>query len=104
MKILFWISILWVFYAYIGYLALLMILGGNWAMVMDIINPKISSSEHEIICSIVNFGSIIIGSATGTLFVLLGANNLFILAGVITLIAIALLYTIKGVETIQWPT
>lgn len=80
------------------------VIAGNWAMVMDVINPKISSSEHEIICSIVNFGSIIIGSATGTLFVLLGVNNLFILSGVITLTAIVILYTIKGVETIQWPT
>jgi MFS family permease len=79
------------------------VIAGNWAMVMDVINPRISASEHEIICSIVNFGSIIIGSATGTLFVLLGVNNLFILSGVITLIAILLLYTVKGVETLQWP-
>jgi MFS family permease len=74
----------------------------NWAMIMDIINPKISASEHEIICSIVNFGSIIIGSATGTLYVLIGSSNLFILAGIITLIALIILYKIKGVEKIQW--
>jgi MFS family permease len=34
----------------------------NWAMVMDIINPKIGASEHEIICSIVNFGDIVISA------------------------------------------
>jgi MFS family permease len=79
------------------------VIAGNWAMVMDVINPRISASEHEIICSIVNFGSIIIGSATGTLFVLLGANNLFILSGIITLIAIVILFTIKGVDDIKWP-
>lgn len=78
------------------------VIAPNWAMVMDIINPKISAFEHEVICSIVNFGSIIIGSATGTLFVLLGANNIFILSGIITLIAIVILYTIKGLDKIKW--
>jgi MFS family permease len=76
----------------------------NWAMVMDIINPKISASEHEIICSIVNFGSIVIASATGTLFILLGADNLFIISGLIALIAIFMLFTIKGVDDVSWST
>jgi len=80
------------------------VISGNWAMVMDIINPKISASEHEIICSIVNFGGIIIGSATGSLFVLFGVNYLFILSALITLTALVILLTIKNVEKIRWPT
>jgi MFS family permease len=78
------------------------IISANWAMIMDIINPKISAFQHEIICSIVNFGSIIIGSATGTLFVLLGADNLFVLGAFITLISILILYTVKGLDDMKW--
>ncbi|KYK20042.1 hypothetical protein AYK24_10360 [Thermoplasmatales archaeon SG8-52-4] len=78
------------------------IISANWAMIMDIINPKISAFQHEIICSIVNFGSIVIGSATGTLFVILGADNLFILCALITLISILILYTVKGLDDMKW--
>ena len=78
------------------------IISANWAMIMDIINPKISAFQHEIICSIVNFGSIIIGSATGTLFVILGTDNLFILAALLTLISILILYTVKGLDDMKW--
>ena len=74
----------------------------NWAMIMDIINPKISASEHEVICSIVNFGTIIISSATGTLIVLLGFNNLFLLSALIIVIALIVLYMIKGLDDIKW--
>lgn len=80
------------------------VISGNWAMIMDIINPKISASQHEIICSIVNFGSIIIGSATGTLFVVLGADNIFILVALLTLLSIMILYTIKGLDNMKWNT
>jgi len=78
------------------------VIAGNWAMIMDIINPKISAFQHEIICSIVNFGSIVIGSATGTLFVLLGADNLFILVALITFVSILVLYTVKGLDDMKW--
>jgi MFS family permease len=78
------------------------IISGNWAMIMDIINPKISASQHEIICSIVNFGSIIIGSATGTLFILIGADNIFILIALLTLVSIMILYTVKGLDDMKW--
>jgi MFS family permease len=78
------------------------IISSNWAMIMDIINPKISAFQHEIICSIVNFGSIIIGSATGTLFVILGADNLFVLVALLTLISILILYTVKGLDDMKW--
>jgi len=74
----------------------------NWAMIMDIINPKISASEHEVICSIVNFGTIIISSATGTLIVVLGFNNLFLLSALIILISLIVLYMIKGLDDIKW--
>jgi MFS family permease len=80
------------------------VIAANWSLVMDVINPKISAAEHEVICSIVNFGSIIIGSATGTLFVLIGANNIFILSGIITLIAIVILFRLRGVDKIHWPS
>lgn len=78
------------------------VVGPNWAMVMDIINPRISAFEHEVICSIVNLGSIIMASATGTLFVLLGIQNLFILAALITIVALIVLSQIKGLEKIKW--
>jgi len=78
------------------------VIAGNWAMIMDIINPKLSAFQHEIICSIVNFGSIVIGSATGTLFVLLGADNLFILVALITFVSILVLYTVKGLDDMKW--
>ena len=79
------------------------VIAANWALIMDIINPKISASEHEIICSIVNLGSIIIGSATGTLIVLFGFNNLFLLSALIIIIALFVLFRIKNVEKINWP-
>lgn len=77
-------------------------IAANWAMIMDIINPKISASEHEVICSIVNFGTIIITSATGTLIVLFGFNNLFLLSVFIIIIALAVLYKIKNIDKIKW--
>ena len=78
------------------------VIAANWALIMDIINPKISASEHEVICSIVNLGSIIIGSATGALIVLFGFNNLFLLSALIIIVAIAVLTRIKNVEKISW--
>ena len=78
------------------------VIAANWAMIMDIINPKIGAAEHEIICSIVNFGSIIIGSATGTLLVLFGFHNLFLLSAIIIIIALIILYRIKNIDKIKW--
>jgi len=78
------------------------VIAANWAMIMDIINPKISASEHEVICSIVNFGGIVIGSATGALVVLIGFNNLFLLSAIIIMVAMILLYNIKNVDKIKW--
>ena len=78
------------------------VIAANWAMIMDIINPKIGAAEHEVICSIVNFGTIIIGSATGTLIVLFGFNNLFLLSALIIIIALAVLYKIKNIDKINW--
>lgn len=78
------------------------VIAANWAMIMDIINPKISASEHEVICSIVNFGTIIIASATGTLIVLFGFNNLFLLSAFIIIIALVVLYRIKNIDKIKW--
>jgi len=95
------------FYALIFNFSLLMffmngVIAANWALVMDIINPKISASEHEVICSIVNMGIIIIGSATGALIVLLGFNNLFIISGVIIILSLLLLNRIKNLDKIKW--
>ena len=78
------------------------VIAANWAMIMDIINPKIGATEHEIICSIVNFGSIIVGSATGALIVLIGFNNLFLLSAIIIMVAMIILYNIKNVDKIKW--
>jgi len=78
------------------------VIAANWAMVMDIINPKISASQHEIICSVVNFGGIVIGSATGTLVVLFGFNSTFVLSALIVIIALLVFTMIKDIEKIRW--
>jgi len=78
------------------------VIAANWAMVMDIINPKISASQHEIICSVVNFGGIVIGSATGTLVVLFGFNSTFVLSALIIFIALLVFTMIKDIEKIHW--
>ncbi len=78
------------------------VIAANWAMVMDIINPKISASQHEIICSIVNFGGIVIGSATGAFIIFIGFNGSFILSAVIVIIALSVLTKIKDIENITW--
>jgi len=77
------------------------VIAANWALIMDIINPKISASQHEIICSIVNFGGIVIGSATGSLIVLIGFNNSFILSSFIVLLALSVFVVIKDIDKIQ---
>ena len=68
----------------------------NWAMIMDIINPKIGASEHEIICSIVNLGDTVISAAAGTLIILIGFQNIFLLAAILVIPAIITLYPIKS--------
>jgi MFS family permease len=68
----------------------------TWAMVMDIINPKIGASEHEIICSIVNFGDTIISAAAGSLVILIGFNNIFLLMAIIVIPAFLTLYRINS--------
>jgi hypothetical protein len=80
------------------------VIAANWALIMDIINPKISASEHEVICSIGNIGTIIIGSATGALIVILGFNNLFILSGIIIILSMLILNRIKNIDKIKWET
>ena len=71
-------------------------------MIMDIINPIIAAAEREIICSLVTLGSIIIGSATGTLLVIFGFDNLFILSGIIVIISICILTRVKNLDKIKW--
>jgi PAT family beta-lactamase induction signal transducer AmpG len=66
-----------------------------WATVMDIINPKIGASEHEVICSIANFGDSMISAAAGTLIVLIGFNNIFLLSAIIVIPAIIILSRTK---------
>jgi MFS family permease len=77
-------------------------IAATWALIMDIINPKISCAEHEIICSIVNLGSIAIGSATGTLIVLFGFNNLFLFSAFLIIIALFVLFKIRNLKKINW--
>jgi MFS family permease len=68
----------------------------NWALVMDIINPKIGAVQHEIMCSIANFGDMSISAAAGILFILLGFQNLFLLSAIIVIPAIITLYPMKS--------
>lgn len=85
--ILFWLAIINFFWA--------AMVAANWAMIMDIINPKIGAAEHEIICSIANTGVMSMVAAGGTLFVVLGFNNVFYLSALIIIPAIILLNFIK---------
>jgi hypothetical protein len=78
------------------------VIAANWAMIMDIINPKISAVQHEIICSIVNFGAIIIGSATGTIIVLFGFSTSFVFSAMIIIIALLVLTMTQDIDKIQW--
>jgi len=68
----------------------------NWAMIMDIINPKIGAVQHEIICSIANTGVMSMSAVAGTLFVVLGFNNVFLLSVLIVISALVLLNFIKS--------
>ncbi len=68
----------------------------TWALVMDIINPKIGASEHQIICSIVNFGDTVISAAAGAMVVFMGFQNVFLLSAIIVIPAIITLYHVKG--------
>jgi PAT family beta-lactamase induction signal transducer AmpG len=68
----------------------------TWALVMDIINPKIGASEHQIICSIVNFGDTVISAAAGAMVVFMGFQNIFLLSAIIVIPAIITLYHVKG--------
>jgi len=68
----------------------------NWAMIMDIINPKIGATEHEIICSIGNFGDTAISAAAGALFILIGFKNIFVLATILVILALITLKPIKS--------
>ena len=68
----------------------------NWAMVMDIINPKIGSVQHEIMCSIGNFGDSVISAAAGTILILIGISNIFLLASTIVIASFGLLYHVHS--------
>ncbi len=68
----------------------------NWAMVMDVINPKIGAVEHEIICSIANFGDTTISAAAGTIYIFFGFQNIFVLAAVIVIVALIALKPITS--------
>jgi len=68
----------------------------NWAMIMDIINPKIGAAQHEIICSIANTGVMSMSAVAGTLFVVLGFDNVFFISVLIVTSALMLLNFIKS--------
>jgi len=68
----------------------------NWAMIMDVINPKIGAAQHEIICSIGNSGDMAISAAAGTLFIILGFPNVFIIPFLILIPALIVLIPIKS--------
>ena len=68
----------------------------NWAMVMDIINPKIGAVQHEIMCSIANFGDMVISALAGTLFIILGFPNIYLIPAILVLPAIFILIPIKS--------
>ncbi|MFE3845308.1 MFS transporter [Thermoplasmatota archaeon] len=68
----------------------------TWAMVMDIINPKIGAAQHEIMCSIANAGDMVISAAAGTFFILLGFPNIYLIPAIIMIPAFITLIPIKS--------
>ena len=67
----------------------------NWALVMDISNPKIGATEFSVITSIYNIGETSMATISGTLVVLIGFQNIFILLSIIILPAIISLFFVK---------
>jgi MFS family permease len=68
----------------------------NWAMVMDVINPKIGAAQHEIMCSIANAGEMAVSAAAGTLFIILGFPNIYLIPAIIIIPAFITLIPIKS--------
>ncbi len=73
---------------------------GGWnsaasALMMDICNPKIGTTQYSILASITNFGEFGIGSISGSLIVLLGFGRMFLLSSWICGPALLILYFIR---------
>jgi hypothetical protein len=68
----------------------------NWAMVMDIINPKIGAAQHEIMCSIANSGDMAISASAGILFIMLGFPNIYLIPAILVIPALITLIPIKS--------
>jgi MFS family permease len=67
----------------------------NWAIAMDITNPKIGASELSIIYSISNLGDVGAGAVAGTLVVIMGFQNVFLLSGILLIPAIITLHMLN---------
>ena len=67
----------------------------NWALLMDITNPKIGASEFSVISSIINLGDIGTNAIAGTLVVLIGFQNVFLLSAILVIPAVSILYNLK---------
>jgi len=86
--VLFWVASISLFWSAMT--------SANWAMVMDIINPKIGAAQHEIMCSIANFGDMIFSASAGTFFILLGYPNVFLIGVILVIPALISLIPIKS--------
>ena len=67
----------------------------NWALLMDITNPKIGAAEFSVISSIINLGDIGTNAIAGTLVVLIGFQNVFLLSAILVIPAVSILYNLK---------
>jgi MFS family permease len=73
---------------------------GGWnssacALMMDVCNPEIGTTQYSILASISNFGEFGTGSISGSLVVLLGFGRMFLFASWICGPALLVLYFIR---------
>jgi len=95
--ILIYASTWWIFapiYAACGFF------DGGWnssacALMMDVCNPEIGTTQYSILASISNFGEFGTGSSSGSLVVLLGFGRMFLLSSWICGPALLVLYFIR---------
>jgi len=65
------------------------------ALAMDITNPVVGATEFSIFAGLANFGNILAGSLSGTLYLLIGIEKVFLYAALLFGPALLVLYFIR---------
>jgi len=68
------------------------------ALAMDITNPVVGATEFSIFAGLANFGNILAGSLSGTLYLLIGIEKVFLYAALLFGPALLVLYFIRSKE------